>query len=70
MALSPEKMAEFLAEEMVDDFDKLYQTMAQLVDRWEKYGDQYHHLLSEEKKQWLYDRLEQYKQNMASLTED
>jgi hypothetical protein len=49
MSLSPEKMAEFFVSELINDLDRLADTLLQLEDRWSKYGQQYQRLLSPEK---------------------
>lgn len=50
MGLSPEKMAEFLAGELIDDIDLLCRHLLELENRWTQYGEQYEHLLSLEKR--------------------
>lgn len=55
MALTPEKMAEFLAAELVDDMDKLADHLIALEARWSEYGTRYHALLSQEKRADLED---------------
>jgi len=50
MSLSPEKMAEFFVGELIDDMDRLADYLIALEDRWSKYGQQYQHLLTPEKR--------------------
>lgn len=53
MSLSPEKMAEFFASELIDDIDKLATWLLELEDRWCQYGQTYQHLLTAEKRKEL-----------------
>jgi len=50
MSMSPEKMAEFFASELIDDIDRLADHLLALDDRWAKYGQQYQNLLTAEKR--------------------
>lgn len=50
MSLSPEKMAEFFADELMADMARLADFLLKMEDRWSKYGQQYQHLLSPAKR--------------------
>lgn len=50
MSLSPEKMAEFFASELIDDVDKLADYLLEFGERWCQYGQQYEALLTSEKR--------------------
>lgn len=49
--MTPKQVGEILVDEMIEDFDRLAEYLERFADRWETYGKQYSHLISEEKKQ-------------------
>jgi len=68
MSLSPEKMAEFFVDELMDDMDRFADYLLKLEDRWSKYGQQYQHLLSPAKRTELeacYQRFHERTAHMA-----
>jgi len=52
-SLTPEKMAELMANEFMGDLGRLTQMLTQMEGRWEKYGQQYQHLLTQEKREQM-----------------
>ena len=50
MALTPERMADFLAAELIDDLNVLANSMLVFDERWTRYGEQYEKLLSPERR--------------------
>lgn len=50
MGLTPEKMAEFLAAELIDDLERFTDWILKFEERWTQYGAQYQSLLTPEKR--------------------
>jgi hypothetical protein len=50
MALTAEQMADFVATELIEEFDRFGDWMLAFLDRYSKYGDQYASLVTEQRR--------------------
>ena len=44
--MTEKEIAEIMANELIDDMDRLGETFEKFYDRWIKYGQQFSHLIS------------------------
>lgn len=68
--MTPEKMAEFLAGELIDDIDRLADWLLQMEDRWRKYGQQFQHLLPQSKRDELEAAWKRFSDRTEHLADD
>lgn len=70
MAMTPEQMADALADEMIEDLDKISSMLLQFHDRYMQYSTQFGALVSDKKKEQVEQALIDFYQKMESFVED
>ena len=65
--MTPEQMADTLADEMIEDLQKLCDQLMQFHDRYMQYSGQFGHLVSEDKCKQVDQALAKFYQKIAPL---
>jgi hypothetical protein len=69
MDMTPEKMADFIASELIEELDRLGDWLVAFEDRFSKYAAQFQHLLGSERRSELEDAWKRFDVKTKHLSE-
>lgn len=68
--MTPEQMADVLADEMMEDLHKIGELLVQFHDRYMQYSERFGHLVSDGKREQVEKALADFYDKLAPLAEE